>query len=101
MSHHSINTSEDLIEAPICKSSNVRYLVITARTNFGLRQLLRSQQKEEDHTVDNDEPLSVQPVPFDPANQSVKQSGLKTQMLFLIGFDSKETQNQKNKTQFI
>jgi len=64
----------DLIEAPICKSSNVLYLVKTARTNFGLRKLLRSQH---DH------------------NQ-IKQINLKTQMLFLIGFDSEETQDQKN-----
>ena len=65
---------KDLIKTPHCENSDVLYLVKTARTNFGLRQLLRSNRPKLLH----------------------RQNGvIKTQMLFLIGFDSKETINEK------
>ena len=65
---------KDLIKTPHCEKSDVLYLVKTARTNFGLRRLLRSNR-----------PKLLQ-----------RQNGvIKTQMLFLIGFDSKETINEK------
>ena len=70
---------KDLIKAPHCEKSDVLYLVKTARTNFGLRQLLRSnQQKLSKSAIQND-----------------KNGIIKTQMLFLIGFDSKETKEEK------
>ena len=51
----------------------------TARTNFGLRNLLRSnRQKLPKSAIHND-----------------KNGIIKTQMLFLIGFDSKETKKEK------
>ena len=63
-----------MIKTPHCENSDVLYLVKTARTNFGLRRLLRSNK-----------PKLLQ-----------RQNGvIKTQMLFLIGFDSKETINEK------
>ena len=65
-----VKLCKDLIKTPHCEKSDVLYLVKTARTNFGLRQLLRS-------------------------NRPKSQNGIKTQMLFLIGFDSKETTQEK------
>jgi len=70
---------KDLIKTPHCEKSDVLYLVKTARTNFGLRQLLRSNQQE----------LSKSAIHND------KNGIIKTQMLFLIGFDSKETKKEK------
>ena len=61
---------KDLLETPYCRKSEVLYLVKTARTNFGLRELLRSKQ-------------------------SNWTKNMKTQMLFLIGSDSIETKLKK------
>ena len=70
---------KDLIQTPHCEKSVVLYLVKTARTNFGLRQLLRSKrQKLSKIAIQND-----------------KNDIIKSQMLFLIGFDSKETKEEK------
>ena len=74
-----LKLSKDLIKTPHCEKSDVLYLVKTARTNFGLRQLLRSNRPK----------LSKSAI------QNDKNGIIKTQMLFLIGFDSKETMKEK------
>ena len=63
---------KDLIATPHCQKSDVLYLVKTARTNFRLRKLHRSNQSK------------------------LSKNKIKTQKLFLIGYDSEETKIEKN-----